>query len=127
MPETMSAELTATMFQTYLCRKYAASPHVHRVGPWLGFLTEGLAKLGASWSRETTRQLWFQLPGEDKWYKARFRHGPDFGRPRGGIEFVQMDGNHDGPIVKRFASQADARAFYDHPSMVDTAAARQAA
>lgn len=105
----------ADHFANYLFNTYEGdNRHVQRVSTWLGLLILGVDKLGVE-MRVRQRQIVFDL--KEKRYKARYSHRI---KPRGGIEFVEIEkspGSPDIKIVLSITSLEDAAAFYDKPKL----------
>lgn len=115
MPD-FSADRVAEHFVNYLFDDYPGDArHVRRVASWLGLLAMGIEKLKTSWRPSNARQLVFDIG--DRRFKARYNHGI---KPRGGIEFVEIEKTRGAPeieVVLQIASLAEAAEFYDNPAL----------
>jgi hypothetical protein len=91
----LSASRIADHFSNYLFNEYDGNArHVQRVSTWLGLLILGVEKLDVTWRLSQKRQLVFERKG--KRYKARYRHTI---KPRGGIEFVEIEKSQGSPDI----------------------------
>jgi hypothetical protein len=115
--KTLTPEQVCDKFVGYICENKATARHVRRIASWLGLVIYGIDQIADDWNFHYTRLFQFTSAGVT--YTVRYIHkSPTL--PRGGLQIEEASSYH---VVLELRSLADAKAFYDRPTLTVSVAA----